>query len=375
MDENEKKIHGKVDGDHVKSSVESLNETVNEIDMKILELMNKRLLTGKEIGDLSQLHGEQITERVSVNETLNQLSALNKGPLNENLLRHIFNNLIAATRENQKTHSVAYLGPEATFTHIAAMNYFGHSAEFIPEADIHAIFSAVERKTCHFGVVPVENSIEGSVNHTLDLLFESDITICAEQYQTISHDLLSISGDLAEIEAVYSHPQPIGQCRRWLRDNLENVEISECSSTALAAQKASREPKAAAIASSMASQVYSLKIVASNIEDYSKNTTRFLVIGHDKNARTEKDKTSIMFVTAHVPGALYRVLEPIAKSEINMLKLESRPTKHENWNYFFFIDLEGHIEDDRVQEVVNKMKRRCLYLKILGSYPMEHGAG
>ncbi len=227
----------------------------------------------------------------------------------------------------------------------------------------------VEKGTFYYGVVPVENSIEGAVNYTLDLFFESDLKICAEIYYAISHDLLSKTGTLENVKVIYSHPQAFAQCRHWLKKNLPAAALIECSSTAEAARQSSRESGAAAISSREAADSYKLEVLASRIEDVSRNVTRFLVIGRDEVDRTGRDKTSIMFVTAHVPGALYKVLQPIAEANINMVKLESRPTKHENWNYFFFVDLEGHIKDSIVNATVTKMKKLCFYLKLLGSYP------
>lgn len=347
-----------------------IKNEIETIDKTLIELINKRLLIAKELSNSNDSKNVDLFDAIYDKRMIRKLCKLNEGPLSEELLRMIFSNIAAAARSVQKPLSISYLGPEATFTHIAAMNHFGHTAIFIPETTIYDIFQSVEKRECHFGVVPVENSIEGSVNHTLDRLFISDVKICAEKYLSISHDLLSLSSRLEDIKVVYSHPQPIAQCRRWLRDNLPGIALQECSSTAFAARKAATEAGAAAIASNLAAQVYNIPVVASQIEDFSKNMTRFLVIGHEKSKRTDRDKTSIMFVTAHHPGALFRVLEPIADSGVNMLKLESRPIKQENWNYFFFIDLEGHIDDHHLISVVEEMKKLCLNVKILGSYAM-----
>ena len=355
------------------SKIDTLRKSIDDIDDNILDLINRRLLLAKEIGRIKELNNEPILDSARETTIIKRLSSLNKGHLSNNALHHIFTEIIAASREIQKPQLVTYLGPEATFTHIAAIKHFGRSVSFVPQPSIRDIFSEVEKDACHYGVTPVENSIEGAVNYTLDLFFESNLKICAELYLNISLDLLSKTGNLDDIKVIYSHPQPIGQCRGWLRKNLPEIVPEECSSTAYAAQKAAENSEAAAIASSEAARLYNLQIVASKIEDFSKNITRFLVIGRDEIHMTGNDKTSIMFVTSHVPGALYRVLEPIAKSGINMLKLESRPTKHENWSYFFFVDLEGHIEDPKVQDTVSKMKSLCQYLKLLGSYPRAQG--
>jgi chorismate mutase/prephenate dehydratase len=355
------------DGPH--ASIDNLRNAIDDIDEKILDLINKRLLLAKKIGAFKKREGGQVMDGARESKIIQRLLGVNTGPLNRSALHHIYAEIIAASREIQKPQRISYLGPEATFTHIAAMNHFGHSATFIPQPSIRDVFSAVERGECHHGVVPVENSIEGSVNYTLDLFFESELKICAEIYYTISHDLLSTTGNVDDIRVIYSHPHAFAQCRAWLRKHLPAAELKECSSTAHAARKAVTRPGSAAIASREASDIYNLEVVAPKIEDYSRNITRFLVIGRNGVQRTGKDKISIMFVTAHVPGALYKTLKPIAEAGINMVKLESRPTKHETWSYFFFVDLEGHDEDPIVKETVAKMKSLCLYLKCLGSYP------
>ncbi|MDL1968628.1 MAG: prephenate dehydratase [Deltaproteobacteria bacterium] len=351
------------------SKIDTLRKSIDDIDDNILDLINKRLVFAKEIGQIKGLNSEPIIDSTRETTIIKRLSSLNSGPLSNDALYHIFTKIIAASREIQKPQIVTYLGPEATFTHIAAIKHFGRGVSFVPQPSIRNIFFEVEKGTCNYGVTPVENSIEGAVNYTLDLFFESDLKICAELYLNISMDLLSKTGNLDDIKVIYSHSQAIGQCREWLKKNLPEIVPEECRSTAYAAQKAAEKPEAAAIASSEAARLYNLQIVASKIEDFSRDITRFLVIGRDEIHMTGNDKTSIMFATSHVPGALYKVLEPIATSGINMLKFESRPSKHESWSYFFFIDLEGHIEDQKIQDTVSKMKNFCQYLKLLGSYP------
>ncbi|MFO7667368.1 MAG: prephenate dehydratase [Desulfobacterales bacterium] len=360
----------KIIPDNPEEGINDLRHSIDKIDEKILELINKRLLLAKEIGRVKAEKGSRVLDIARESTLIQRLNSINEGPLSKSALHHVFAEIIAASREIQKNHSVAYLGPEATFTHIAAINYFGQSVNYVPQMTIREIFCEVEKGACHYGVVPVENSIEGSVNYTLDLFFESDLKICAELYHPISHDLLSKSDTIGEIEIIYSHPQAFAQCRKWIQKNLPRAGLVECDSTAHAARKASNDPKSAAIASSKAAHIYNLQVSASKIEDVSRNTTRFLVVGKDDIKKTGSDKTSIMFVTSHVPGALYKALKPIADAGINMVKLESRPTKHENWSYFFFVDLEGHLEDELVAGTLKKMKKLCLFLKCLGSYPL-----
>jgi chorismate mutase / prephenate dehydratase len=347
-------------------------EAIDAIDEKILDLINQRLLTAKNIGNLKAEEGNQVFDSARESELIKRLQSFNGGPLSRHALRHIFTEIIAAAREIQSPQRIAYLGPEATFTHIAAINHFGRSVSFVPQTSIPDIFRAVEKELYHFGVVPVENSIEGAVNYTLDLFAESALKICAEIYQPISHDLLSRNGSKGDIKVIYSHPQAFAQCRRWLRNHLPGCRLTECSSTAEAARRAYGEEGSAAIASQEAAQFYKLEVVASRIEDMARNVTRFLVIGKNEMRPTGRDKTSIMFVTSHVPGALYKVLQPIADSGLNMVKLESRPSRHENWSYMFFADVEGHIVEPAVSQTVEKMKALSLFLKLLGSYPRAH---
>jgi len=346
-----------------------MRKEIDTIDKGILDLINRRLQLAEKIGRLKEKDGRDIQCTKREAEIINALSSLNTGPLDNKLLHHIFTDIISASREIQRPRKIIYLGPEATFTHIAAMDCFGRSSQFIPQPTIKDVFLEVEKGKGDFGVVPVENSIEGSVNYTLDLFFDSSLKIVAETYLTISLDLLSLTGRIEDIRVVYSHPQPIGQCRRWVREHLGDVDIEECSSTSFAARKAADQGDAAAIASTKAAELYNLQVVASKIEDQARNTTRFLVIGKNPVTNTGEDKTSIMFSAPHVPGALYKVLEPIAETGINMLKLESRPAKHENWSYFFFVDLEGHMDDAVVNKTIENMKKICLFLRVLGSYP------
>ena len=357
--------------DNKDSLIASRRNAIDEIDEQLLSLINQRLGLALDIGKAKAERGTQILDNAREIAVLKRLATLNKGPLTRNALHQIFKQIIAAAREIQKAHRVSFLGPEATFTHIAAMSCFGITVSYVPQQNIRDVFNEVEKGSCHYGVVPVENSIEGSINNTLDLLFESNLKICGEKYQIISHDLLSQKGTLKDIREIYSHSHAFAQCQRWLQKYLPEAELRECSSTGYAALKASEEPEAAAIASREAANMYKLEVVASRIEDVARNTTQFLIIGPDAGHKTGNDKTSLMFVTSHLPGALYKVLKPIADFRVNMVKLESRPTKHENWSYFFLMDLEGHIEDPEVEGTVSSMKELCLYMKLLGSYPKD----
>jgi chorismate mutase/prephenate dehydratase len=265
--------------------------------------------------------------------------------------------------------TVAFLGPPATFSHMACVQHFGSSVRLLPENTIQDVFEAVEREKTDYGVVPVENSTEGPVSLTLDRFIQSEAKICAEIMTKISHDLISLSGDAGEVRKIYSHPQALNQCREWLRKNFPQVQLEEAGSTAKAAQLASEDPQAAAVASSLAALLYGLKVVASQIEDHLNNSTRFLVLGRQGAERTGKDKTSVLFVVSHAPGTLFRVLQVFYEKGINLTKIESRPNKGKPWEYIFFIDFEGHAADPHVAETLDEVKERVLFVKLLGSYP------
>lgn len=343
---------------------------IDGIDREIVALINKRLLIGKKIGEIKDDIGSEVLDQQREIRVLERLARINQGPVEDDVLRYIYSVIMTASRQIQRANRISYLGPEASYTHIASLNHFSHSGQFVPEVNFWEVFQQVEKKESNYGVVPVENSIEGAVNHTLDLFYEFDLTIVAEHYEPISHDLLSATGDIDDIRAVYSHPQALGQCRNWLRKKLPKAEIVETTSTSQAAKIAAKDSRTGAIASSRAAHIYNLQVVESKIEDLSGNITRFLVIGRDQVEKTGNDKTSVMFATSHVPGALFKALDPVNRAGLNMVKLESRPTRHQNWSYYFFMDIEGHIEDKIVFETIEEMKANSLYLKLLGSYPV-----
>jgi chorismate mutase/prephenate dehydratase len=239
----------------------------------------------------------------------------------------------------------------------------------LPENTIQDVFEAVEREKADYGVAPVENSTEGPVSLTLDTFSQSEAKICAEITTKISHDLLSLSGNAGEVQKVYSHPQALSQCREWLRKNFPHAQLEEAGSTAKAAQLAVEDPKASAIASSLAAPLYGLKVVASQIEDHLNNATRFLVLGRQGAERTGRDKTSVLFVVSHAPGTLFRVLQIFYEKGINLTKIESRPNKGKPWEYIFFIDFEGHATDPHVAQALHEVKEHVLFVKLLGSYP------
>ena len=352
------------------NDLSGLREQIDSIDADLLSLINQRLEIGQKVGKIKKKKGGQILDRSRERKVIEKLSKINQGPADKELLKYIFNVIITATREIQKPKTISFLGPEASYTHIAALAHFKHSGKFVEQPNLYEIFREVEKKGSHFGVVPVENSIEGAVNHTLDLFADFDLHICAEHYEPVSHDLLSITGEPEQVEKIYSHPQALAQCKTWMNKKFAHAEIFETSSTSKAALLAAGDQRIAAIASRQAAHIYGLQTVESKIEDYSGNITRFLIIGKDMPEQTGNDKTSIMFATSHVPGALFKTLEPVNKAGLNMLKLESRPTRHHDWSYYFFLDIEGHKLDKLVSHTIKEIKKHSLLLKVLGSYPV-----
>jgi chorismate mutase/prephenate dehydratase len=350
-------------------SLKELRSKIDEIDKQIVSLLKERFLTAKEIGKLKEEKGGSTFDLFREKEVLNHVVKLNEGVFPEDTLRVIYSEIIRACREAQEKPKVAFLGPEATFSHIAAQHYFGTSAEFIPVETIIDVFEEVSSERAHFGVVPIENSIEGVVATTLDAIYEYNLKVCGEVYEPISHHLMNQTGRLEDIKRILSHPQAIAQCRKWLRKKLPSVPVETVSSTALAAKWAAVDPSVAAIASLMAARLYHLQIVAKNIEDIKGNSTRFWIIGKKTVPRTGNDKTSILFSVADRPGALFEVLRCFAERKINLTKIESRPSKDEPWKYIFFLDCEGHVEDEIVKSCLEEMKKYCLQVIFLGSYP------
>ncbi|MFH0811658.1 MAG: prephenate dehydratase [Pseudomonadota bacterium] len=353
----------------VENEIQDLRDKINQIDEEILQLISQRARLVKEIWKLKEEH--QIEPYAADREKIihQRLEELNQGPLSNEDIKTIFKEIISACLALEKPLRIAYLGPEATFTHQAALNQFGHAPEFIQIPTIEGIFEEVEKKRCDYGVVPIENSTEGSVYRTLDMFVETPLKICAEISFEISLYLLSASDRIEDIKEIYSHPQALAQCSRWLANNLPDIPVHAASSTAMAAKKAANKPFVGAIASKLSASLYNLKILKEKIEDYTNNITRFWVIGHRSPEKSGTDKTSIMFSIKDVSGALYKALYPFSQYEINMTKIESRPSKERPWEYIFFADLEGHITDSELKKPLEEMELMVNFLKILGSYP------
>lgn len=347
-----------------------LRKGIDAVDMKILSLLNERAELAKEIAVAKQ-GKEPIYAPAREAQVIRNLIAGNRGNFPDSALKAVYSEIISASRALEKPLGIAYLGPEASFTHAAAIKKFGAGAELYAKDSIGGVFRAVDEGDADLGIVPVENSAEGAVNSTLDVLQESDLQIAAEAYLNISHCLLSNS-ELHKIARIYSHSQAFAQCRLWLQKNLPKAELIEAGSTAKAAEISSRERNSGAIASLLASEKYALRIIAQNIEDGPRNKTRFIVIGKAvEPKKTGRDKTGIMFSVKHEAGALYRALGPLHKNSINMTLIESRPSKNRAWEYVFFIDFQGFCKDAKIEGALKEMEKRCTFLKVIGCYPEE----
>lgn len=346
-----------------------LRQKIDALDDRILQLLNERAEVALEVGRVKGEFHLDPYNPLREAEILHRLAAGHCGPFPEQAIAPVFREIISACRSLEEELAVVYLGPPATFTHLACIERFGAAIRGVAKESIQEVFEAVERGQASFGVVPIENTTEGAVDRTLDMFIESRVKICGEVLLRISHDLLSRNGNQEEIERIYSHPQALGQCRQWLRKKFPHCQLMETASTSRAAQMAAEDLKAAAVASSFAAQLYSLQVIESKIEDYLYNYTRFLVLGRQSSPRTGRDKTSLLFSIADSPGSLYEALKPFSEKAINLTKIESRPIKDRPWNYVFFVDFEGHATDPAIAEAMAGLKRKVLFLKPLGSYP------
>jgi chorismate mutase / prephenate dehydratase len=349
--------------------LEKLRKKIDTIDDEILHLLNNRSGVVIEVGNIKRQQKSRFYKPDREREIIERLTARNKGPFPNDALKAIYREILSACVSLEEPLKVSCLGPLATYTHLAALRHFGSSAAFLPVDSIKKVFENVETGKAEYGVVPIENSNEGVVSHTLDMFVDSELQVVAEIILEVSHNLLSKQADFNGVRKIYSHPQGLAQCRGWLEANVPGIPGSETTSTAKAAELAAKEPHTAAIASEIAARMYDLNIIERNIQDNRRNITRFLVISKEFPRRTGQDKTSVMFSIKHKPGALYEVLLPFKRAKINLTKIESRPSKRKAWEYIFFVDMEGHVGDKKISRAIESLKENCLYLKILGSYP------
>jgi chorismate mutase / prephenate dehydratase len=350
--------------------LEKARKEIDRIDARVVELLNQRAALAVEISHQKRKSNLPVFAPDRESKLFRRLSRLGKdGPLPQQALLAIYREVISASIALQATQKIAFFGPEGTFTHQAAQEQFGSSATYLPVRGITDVFREVERGRADYGVVPIENSTEGVVNHTLDMFPDTQVKICAEISLRVSHNVLSDEKTLASVKKIYTHPQPLGQCRSWLDGNLPEVEIVEVSSTAKAAQMAAKHKGTAAIASRLAAKLNKLSLLARGIEDNSDNCTRFLVLGRHLSGPTGKDKTSIMLAIKDSVGALHRILKPFGTHNINLTSIESRPSRKGVWSYIFFIDCLGHVSDPKIKKVLTALKPLTSNLEVLGSYP------
>ena len=349
-----------------------IRDSIDSIDDQILSLVNERAKLAIQAGNAKEDSNKYKPARES--SILNRLVESNKGPLGKVQIKNIFNEIISSCRSTESTFTLSYLGPEGTFSESALEGQFGKSVEKLPQASISSIFESVENGLSDFGIVPIENSTEGSVNSTLDCLSQFDLKICGEIEMEIHHNLLGHNKPLpTEGFEIHAHEQTLGQCREWLESYCPGVKLVSVNSNAQAASNVTEDNSVIAIAGDLAASKYGLDILSKNIEDYSNNTTRFLTIGRIQSSQTQDDKTSIMATTKDEEGALYALLEPFNELNINLSHLTYRPSKVNKWQYSFFLDFEGHQEDERIKKLLSNLDSKDIAVKILGSYPKSLG--
>ena len=354
-------------------SLEPIREKIDALDKQLVTLVNERLALAGEIGKIKRSQGGQIYVAEREDAVIRKVTKQNEGPIKNEALQAIYREIMSAAIALEKPLLIAYLGPEATNTHLAAMKKFGASVDYHAMASISDIFTAVEKGETDYAVIPIENSTEGSVRETLDSFVESDLKIVAQIYLEISHALISNS-PLEEIERVYSKDQALAQCRHWLQRHLPHAQLVDAPSTSRAVQFAKEEPGTAAIAGEMAAEHYGVPVIERNIQDKADNTTRFFVLGKKASGPVGggKDQTSFLISlgddAASHSGALLKMLMPLAERGINMSKIESRPSKKRPWDYYFFLDVTGHHDDENMKQALAELRKFCR-VKWLGSYP------
>jgi chorismate mutase/prephenate dehydratase len=349
-------------------SLEDLRNKIDEIDHQLVKLLNERARVVVEIGKLKNKTDKPVYAPEREKEVFAKITRANEGPLPNRCLIAIWRELMSGSFVLERPLRIGYLGPEGSFSHTAAMLKFGQSVEYEPLMDIRSIFDEVSKGHCDLGLAPVENTMGGGVIETLDALIDSDVKVCAEVLMAIHHNLLGNCA-LEEIEKVYSKPEVFAQCRNWLSATFKEAKTIPVASTAKAAQLAAEEPTAAAIGSSIAAELYGLRVICENIEDNTNNVTRFLVISKEDAKPSGEDKTALVFSTADKPGALSDVLDVFKEYGINMTKVESRPSRKKQWEYYFIVDILGHRTSQNIREGLEESRKHCLQLSILGSFP------
>ncbi|MHC4204673.1 MAG: prephenate dehydratase [Planctomycetota bacterium] len=349
-------------------SLEELRRRIDELDNQLVMLLNERARVVVDIGKLKNKTDKPVYAPDREKDVFARIIKANEGPLPDKCLIAIWRELMSGSFVLERPLRIGYLGPGGSFSHNAAMLKFGQSVEYEPLADITSIFDEVSKGHCDLGLAPVENTMGGGVIETLDALIDSDVKVCAEVLMAIHHNLLG-NCSMEQVEKIYSKPEVFAQCRNWLSATFKGTQTIPVASTARAAQLAAEEPKTAAIGSSVAAELYGLRIICENIEDTANNVTRFLVISREDARPTGEDKTAILFSTAHKAGALAEVLDIFKRYDINMTNIESRPSRKRQWEYYFFVDFLGHRTEKHIQEGLEESRKHCLQLSTLGSFP------
>jgi chorismate mutase/prephenate dehydratase len=359
--------------------LEQVRVDIDAIDQEVQSLINRRAECAQRVADIKLTEARERGEKVEdvlfyrperEAQILERIIGRNSGPLDGASVAHIFREIMSACLALEKPLQVAFLGPEGTFTQAAAIKHFGHAAVCVPQGTVDAVFAQVESGECNYGVVPVENSTEGMVSHTLDSFVDSTLKISGEVELLIGHHLLAAHSAKAEqVTRICAHQQALAQCRNWLDDHWPNVEREAVSSNGEAARLAAEDPTIAAVAGDMAAELYDLQKLSSHIEDYADNTTRFLIIGREEVAPSGRDKTSLIVSSRNRPGALFALLEPFHREDVSLTRIDSRPSRSEKWAYVFFIEFEGHLQDENIDRIVSVLEEQSIMLKTLGSYP------
>jgi chorismate mutase / prephenate dehydratase len=350
-----------------------LRQRIDQIDAEILDLLNKRALTAQEVGEVKHAHHAEgpVLRPEREAQVIRQLQSLNRGPFPAQAVASVWTEIISACRGLEQSLTVAYLGPAGSFSEQASFEHFGHSVTGLACPSFDEVFRAVEAGAAQVGMVPVENSTEGAVNRTLDLLLGSSLRILGERSLLIRHCLLSKSGTMQGITKILAHPQALAQCQNWLNREFPGVPREPVSSNSEAARLASLDPSVAAIASDVAAQAWELQVIALGIQDDAQNRTRFLAIGKLDVLPSGRDKTSLILAVPNRAGAVYQMLSPLSENGVSMTRFESRPARTGQWEYYFYVDIEGHSEDVRVKKALAELESQCAFYKLLGSYPAQ----
>jgi len=355
--------------------IQALRDQIDEIDQQLLTLFNRRAACAVKVAEVKRAAAQNDEAAIDFFkperevQVINRFKSENLGPLSDNEVGRLIREVMSACLALEQPLKIAYLGPEGTFTQSAALKHFGHSVSTIPMSSIPDVFNSVDSGHADYGLAPVENSTEGVINHTLDMFINSPLKICGEVEIHVHHHLANLSQDLNDVKRIYSHQQSFAQCRRWLDQNMPGIERITVSSNGEAARLAKSEPDAAAICGLPAVEAFGLEIRHKNIEDLSDNTTRFVVVGKQEIAPSGTDKTSLLVSARNKPGALLDLLQPLADNQISMNKIESRPAPDKKWEYVFFIDIDGHQQNENVVRALEELKDKAALFKILGSYP------